>query len=50
VKIRLGAFEGRPARYSKPGNRNMSMVMVTLLNRIVAVQVPTAYLLKTGDG
>ena len=41
VRIRLGAFEGRSARYSKAGKRNMSTVLVTLLNRIVAVQVPT---------
>jgi transcription antitermination factor NusG len=41
VKIRLGAFEGREARYSKLVKKNMSVIMVVLLNRIVAVQVPT---------
>jgi hypothetical protein len=41
LRISLGAFEGRSARYSKAGKRNMSTALVTLLNRIVAVQVPT---------
>jgi transcription antitermination factor NusG len=41
VRIRYGALDGREARYAKPGKRNMSVVMVVLLNRIVAVQVPT---------
>jgi hypothetical protein len=40
VKIRYGAFDNREARYAKPGKRNVS-VMVALLIRIVAVQVPT---------
>jgi transcription antitermination factor NusG len=41
VRIRYGAFDNREARYARPGKRNMSVVTVTLLNRIVAVQVPT---------
>jgi hypothetical protein len=41
VRIRLGAFDNREARYARPGKRNMSVVMVVLLNRVVAVQVPT---------
>lgn len=41
VRIRLGAFDGREARYVKPAKRNMSSVLVTLLNRAVMVQVPT---------
>ena len=48
VKIRSGAFEGRPARYSKPARKNMSVVMVVLLNRVVAVQVPTHALAAVG--
>ena len=40
VRIKLGAFENRPARYSKPARKNMSIVMVMLLNRVVTVQVP----------
>lgn len=41
VRIKLGAFDGREARYSKPIKKNMSVVWVVLLNRVVAVQVPT---------
>jgi transcription antitermination factor NusG len=41
VRIRYGAFDNREARYAKPGRKNMSVVMVVLLNRVVAVQVPT---------
>ena len=41
MKIRYGAFDNREAHYAKPGRKNMSVVMVVLLNRIVAVQVPT---------
>lgn len=41
VRIRHGAFAGMEARYAKPDRRNMSVVMVVLLNRVVAVQVPT---------
>ena len=48
VKIRYGAFDNREARYAKPGKRNMSVVMVVLLNRVVAVQVPTVALAAIG--
>jgi transcription antitermination factor NusG len=44
VRIRLGAFDNRPARYARKGRKNMSVVMVVLLNRVVAVQVPTCAL------
>jgi transcription antitermination factor NusG len=48
VKIRLGAFDGREARYAKPARRNMSVVLVALLNRVIAVQVPTVALAAAG--
>jgi transcription antitermination factor NusG len=44
VRIRYGAFDNREARYARPDKRNMSVVMVVLLNRVVAVQVPTCAL------
>jgi transcription antitermination factor NusG len=48
VRIRLGAFEGREARYARPARKNMSVVMVVLLNRVVAVQAPTVALAAAG--
>jgi transcription antitermination factor NusG len=48
VRIRLGAFDGREARYAKPIRRNMSVVLVSLLNRVIAVQVPTVALAAVG--
>jgi transcription antitermination factor NusG len=44
VRIKLGAFDGREARYVRASKRNMSTVTVVLLNRAILVQVPTVAL------
>jgi transcription antitermination factor NusG len=48
VKIRLGAFDGREARYVRPARRHMSTVAVVLLSRAIEVKVPTHALAAIG--